>query len=202
MLKRTYADPDLKAMPLESFEPSSLSLSILQAVYESTYLNCFLVGGALRSEFMGAAPRDYDVHLFPHAPIRMSTAEALKNIRQSLRQIPHMQEIGGRNSLASQYGVLRYKFRNAHDIDIVVHREPRTLENMAMYGDATINAIAMDKDGKTLCHPKMPEHIRDEVYAIRVTGEYTARALKRFHKRSDRFGHFQLMPPEEYAKTL
>lgn len=201
MRKRQYVDPDVKAIALTGFQPNALSLSILQVIFESTQLPCFLIGGALRSQFMKTAIQDYDVHICPRAPIYMDSREALKYVRQSLKQIADLQETPDAKGSASRYGVLKYQFKGA-SLDIAFHRDPQTLEDMALYGDATISAIAMDRQGHVLCHPKLPEHIDTKTYAIRVTGKDTEISVKRFERRAERFGDFQLLLPDDYAKTL
>lgn len=202
MKNRRYIDSVSTPAPLAGFQPSALSLSILRIMCEHLQSPCFLVGGALRSEFMKATPKDYDVHICPKLPTNMSTGQAKRLLKEALKSIPGFEEIETDKKTSHQYESMKFSFNGAV-VDIVLHRDPQTLESLALYGDATVNSIAMDASGTVKCHPLFAQHARDRVYAIRVTDPADlGRSLERFRKKSDRLGDFTLLMPSEYAKTL
>ena len=223
VLNRKYVDGFLQAELLKGFQPSALSLSILDAMCDALDTDdAFLVGGCLRDEFNEEDPRDYDIHVDFRSVLKawkQKNPEADFKDREDiildlLDDSEHFQLNGSVKTTrvtALETGQRKYiksfplSFNN-HAVDLTLIPEDISLEERAMYGDAVVNSIAADRNGNVMSHPHFEEDMEDGTYAIRVKGEYDqARSMQRFTDKQmtgHYLGEFSVETSDEYLASL
>lgn len=127
-----------------------------------------LYGGALRDIYLGHPPRDYDVDAGGYCQVSAASYDPEK----------------GRFISTEGY----------HTLDLKYVETPKSLQEKALEGDAPINSIAMDTDGRILAHPKFEEHATNGIYEIRddLSESETKRAIRRFDRLHERYPDWQL----------
>ncbi len=219
---RNHIDSELEAVLLEDFQPSELSLRILNEICDRLGTsNALIVGGALTAEYankvMGdetAKPRDIDIHV--HLPDTQAYHEtthdfdAIYRAADTIRKSgPFTQTsevdikyIGKTRDTKLPYGSVSFDFEG-QKVDVSFTQDPISLNSRAMYGDAIIKSIAADRNGDVMAHPFFEEDMQNEDYTIRVTGGYDqVRAEERYEDRADHLKDFELVHPEEYAAQM
>ncbi len=211
--RREYIDNFLTPVMLTSdFQPSGLSLDILKAVNEHIGTTSYLVGGALRDEFKGTTPKDYDVHLCYRDTKAARTSSQYTSKHDLIQGIAAHFHFSGEFENTSGVELTRIgkhvigniqMIFNGETVDVTMTPDQISLEERAMYGDATINSIAMNAGGEIMCHPCFEDDMQDERYALRVIKDYDRqRANDRYAARTDYLKDFTLMQPEEHRADL
>lgn len=219
---RNHIDSELEAVLLKNFQPSELSLRILNEICNRLGTsNALIVGGALTAEYankvMGdesAEPRDVDIHVhLPDTRASHQTTDgfdaiyhAADDIRKSgaftQTSAVSIKYIGKDRGSKLPYGSVSFEFEG-QKVDVSFTQDPISLNSRAMYGDAIIKSIAADRNGNVMAHPFFEEDMENGDYTIRVTGGYDQiRAEERYHERSDFLKDFELIYPEEYAVQM
>lgn len=220
---RNHIDSELEAVLLKDFQPSELSLRILNEVCDRLGTNnALIVGGALTAEYankvMGdetAKPRDIDIHV--HLPDTQASHETTDDFDAIFRAADAIRKssgpftqtsgvdikyIGKTKSSKLPYGSVSFEFEG-QKVDVSFTQDPISLHSRAMYGDAIIKSIAADRNGNVMAHPFFEEDMENGEYTVRVTGGYDqVRAEQRYDNRADHLEDFELVQVEQYAAQL
>jgi len=215
VFKRRYVDAHLSAVALNGFQPSALSLSILRAVNEyAGTSNSLMVGGAMTAEYNKASPRDYDVHIsYPETKAALAANDGqflgkdriMHDIVSDIEASKHFRLIESPKFVRHNKSLLcnvGFEFEGQM-VDISMTPDPISLNSRAMYGDAILNSIAMNDEGKVLAHPYFEEDMKDKDWTIRVKGSYDhARAVYRFDRRAEHLEDFTMVTADAYDSQL
>lgn len=218
---RTYVDDNLMPVILEDFEPSELSLKILNTICEHIGTDrALLVGGDLTAEYArqngyeNATSADVDIHIHLHdAEVTQSAYDdfdAIRRIASAIEEAPGFNRVSGvkitnigkTRQTKLPYGNVSFEFEG-RKVDIAITQDPISLESRAMYGDAIIKSIAADRSGNVVAHPYFEDDMEHGDYTVRVDEEYDhARALGRYDRRAEYLEEFELVDADTYAAEL
>lgn len=178
----------------------------------SDYKNPILHGGALRDIYLGLTPRDYDI--FVSEPFETAPPAALRVERRvplvgSLSLVWETQaakppcfeddEIALR---AQRIRTERREFDLAGTkVDVNYRSNVQTLNEAASYGDAPINAIAMNESGRIMAHRDFIDHAGQKLYLIGsgLSATQARRTLERAHRIAERLPGLKIVREENQA---
>lgn len=225
---RTYVDNGLIPEVLEGFQPSELSLKILNCICDQVGSDrALIVGGDLTAEYArqnghdNAESADVDIHLHLHDAEAAANAyddfAAIRAIADAIDDAPGFKRtsgvkitnIGKTRHTKLPYGNVSFEFEG-RKVDVAITQDPISLQSRALYGDAIIKSVAADRTGQVMAHPYFEEDMQNGEYTIRVTqfnkaGHEThdhERSVERYAERSAYLADFELVESSAYSADL